>query len=175
MARGLPAVLACALVALCAACGVAHPGELSYRTDKRLHFLSPPARTLVKTPIDVRWAIRDFTVQTPGSAPPSENAGYFAVFVDRAPIKPTETMRVIAKRDEVCLHRPGCPDESYLEDRRIYTTTESGLTLDQIPPIAGDTERVQLHLVTVVLMDTSGHRIGESAWQLDLRMRRAGL
>jgi len=168
-------VLACAFVLLCAACGVAHPSELGYRTDKRLTFSSPKARTLVKTPIDVRWQIKDFTVQAPGSAPPSEKAGYFAVFVDRAPIKPRETMRIVANKDQVCLHRPGCPDESYLEDRRIYTTTENGLTLEQIPPIAGDTERIQLHLVTVILMDTSGHRIGESAWQLDLRMRRVGL
>jgi len=110
-----------------------------------------------------------------GSAPARTDAGYFAVFVDRAPIKPSETMRIVAKNDEVCLHRSGCPDESYLEDRRIYTTTENGLTLDQIQPIDGDTERVQLHLITVVLMDTAGHRIGESAWQLDVRMRRAGL
>ena len=84
-------------------------------------------------------------------------------------------MRIVANKDQVCLHRPGCPDESYLEDRRIYTTTENGLTVEQIPPIAGDTERIQVHLVTVILMDTSGHRIGESAWQLDLRMRRVGL
>jgi hypothetical protein len=157
------------------ACGVAHPSELAYRTDKRLTFLSPQARTLVKTPVDVRWSIKGFTVQRPGTAPPSQDAGYFAVFVDRAPIKPRETMRVIAKRDEECLRRPGCPDETYLEDRRIYTTTDPGLTLDVIPPIPGDKERIQFHLVTVVLMDTAGRRIGESAWQLDLRMRRVGL
>jgi hypothetical protein len=175
MAPGRFVLLVAVLVTLTSACGVAHPGDLSYRTDKRLHFLAPKARTVVKTPIDVRWSISDFTVQAPGSAPASEKAGYFAVFVDRAPIKPKETMRVVAKRDEVCLHRPGCPDESYLEDRRIYTTTSYGLTLEQIPPIAGDTERIQLHQITVILMDTTGHRIGESAWQLDVRMRRVGL
>jgi len=168
-------LLLAVLGTLASACGIAHPGELAYRTDKRLTFTAPTARTLVKTPIDVRWSIKGFTVQQPGTAPPSQNAGYFAVFVDKAPIKPNETMRTIAKRDEECLHRPGCPDETYLEDRRIYTTTDSGLTLDQIPPIPGDKERIQFHLVTVILMDTTGHRIGESAWQLDLRMRRVGL
>jgi hypothetical protein len=175
MARGRPLFVVVVLAVLATACGVAHPSELAYRTDKRLTFASPKARTLVTTPIDVRWNIKDFTVAQPGSSPPSQKDGYFAVFVDRAPIKPRETMRVVANKDQVCLHRPGCPDESYLEDRRIYTTTQSGLTLDQIPPIPGDTERIQLHLITVVLMDTSSHRIGESAWQLDVRMRRAGL
>jgi len=175
MARGRFVLLIAVLIVLGNACGIAHPGDLGYRIDKRLHFVTPKARTLIKPPIDVRWSISDFTVQPPGGAPPSGKAGYFAVFVDRAPIKPKETMRVVAKNDEVCLHRPGCPDESYLQDRQIYTTTSSGLTLDQIPPIAGDTERIQLHFITVILMDTAGHRIGESAWQLDVRMRRVGL
>jgi hypothetical protein len=175
MARGKALLLVVVLALLGTACGVAHPGELAYRTDKRLTFSSPKPRTLVKTPIDVRWSIKDFTVTQPGSEAPSQKAGYFAVFVDRAPIKPRETMRVVANRDQVCLHRPGCPDETYLEDRRIYTTTDNGLTLGQIPPIPGDTERIQLHIITVVLMDTSGHRIGESAWQIDVRMRRPGL
>jgi hypothetical protein len=174
MPRGRLSVLA-AVLALASACGVAHPSELAYRTDKRLTFTSPKARALVHTPLDVRWAIRDFSVRAPGSEAPSSNAGYFAVFVDRAPIKPDETMRVVANKDQECLHRPGCPDETYLEDRRIYTTTSNGLTLDVIPPIAGDTERIQFHLITVILMNTAGHRIGESAWELDVRMRRAGL
>ena len=168
-------LLVLAVLVAGSACGIAHPQDLNYRSDKRLHFLEPKARTLVHIPVTVRWAIRDFTVRRPGSAPPSENAGYFAVFVDHAPIKPGETMRVIAKKDEVCLHRPGCPDEQYLEDRQIYTTTASALTLEQIPPIAGDTERVQFHYITVVLLDTTGHRIREAAWQLDVRMRRPGL
>jgi hypothetical protein len=164
-----------ALVVPGSGCGVAHPQELNYRTDKRLHFLSPKPRTLVQTPVDVRWSIREFKIRPLGSAPPSQDAGYFAVFVDRAPIKPDESMRVIASKDQVCLHRPGCPDETYLNDRRIFTTTEMGMAVEQIPPLPGDKERVQLHAVTVILMDTSGHRIGESAWQLDLRLRKLGL
>jgi hypothetical protein len=158
-----------------AACGMVGVTNLNFRTDARLHFLSPPARTMVQNPITVRWSISGFKVEAPGSAPPSPDAGYFAVFVDRAPIRPGDTMRSVASRDEQCLHRPGCPDEAYLEQRSIYTTTRQTLTLGQVPNLAGDNEKVQLHTVTVVLMDTSGHRIGESAWQLDLRMRRVGL
>jgi hypothetical protein len=43
-----------------------------------------------------------------------------------------------------------------------------------VPNVAGDREKLQQHSITVVLMDTSGHRIGESAWELDVRMARAG-
>ena len=165
-----------ALLAVSAtACGITHMQDLNFRVDNRLQFLSPPARTLVTTPVTVRWKMAGFEVEAPGSAPPRRDAGYFAVFVDRAPIKPGQTMRSVASRDEECLHKPGCPDPAYLAARQIYTGTAGSLTLQQIPPIAGDVERVQIHTITVVLMDTSGHRIGESAWELDLRMTRVGL
>jgi hypothetical protein len=156
-------------------CGIAHPSELNFRSDKRLTFTTPEARTLVKPPLTVAWTIRDFQVRSFGSAPPSKDAGYFAVFVDRAPIKPSETMRDVAHDDQECLHRPGCPDTEYLAERLIYQTTKETITIPQIPPIAGDSEKVQLHTITVALMDTTGHRIGESAWQLDLRMRKVGV
>jgi hypothetical protein len=164
-----------ALLFITAACGIAHPTELNFRTDKRLTFIAPPARALVRTPLHVAWRMEGFRVARPGSAPPSENSGYFAVFVDRAPIRPRGTMRDIAHNDLECLRRPDCPDASYLAGRGIYQTTDSQLTIEQIPPIAGDTERIQFHTITVVLMDTSGHRIGESAWGLEVRMRKPGL
>jgi hypothetical protein len=174
MARGR-LVLIVAVLTLTSACGIAHPQELNYRADERLHFTSPKPRTLVRSPVEVHWSMRGFNVRPQGSGPRTADSGYFAVFVDRAPIKPNETMRAVASKDLVCLHRPGCPDETYLNDRRIFTTTATGMTIDQIPPLPGDKERVQLHAVTVILMDTAGHRIGESAWQLDVRMRKLGL
>ena len=175
MAPGRRIFLAGVLVLAAAGCGIAHPQDLNFTVDQRLQFQAPPARTLVTAPVTVRWTMTGFRAEVPGSGPASEEAGYFAVFVDRAPIRPGQTMRAVATGDELCLHRPGCPDAAYLAARQIYTTTATSLTLQQIPPLSGDAERVQYHSVTVVLMDTTGHRIGESAWQLDLRMRRPGL
>ena len=167
---------ALALVAIVAcACGFTDMQNLAFRVDNRLHFVSPPARALVATPITVRWRMSGFTVERPGSAPPTRDAGYFAVFVDRAPIRPGDTMRSVAKGDEECLHQRGCPGPDYLRFRGIYTTTADQVTVTAIPPLAGDNEMIQLHSVTVVLMDTSGHRIGEYAWELDLRMKKPGL
>ncbi len=172
-ARLTPIVLAIAI--LTTSCGLFRPSELNFRTDSRLEFTAPPARTLVRTPLHVAWQIHDFQIVPPHSAPPTKGAGYFAIFVDRSPIKPARTMRDVASRDETCLARPGCPDEVYLEQRQIFTTTNEDLTIPQIPSIPGDSEKIQQHTVTVVLMDTSGHRIGESGWELDLRMRKVGL
>jgi hypothetical protein len=173
--RRIHGAVVAALALTASACGITHVRDLNFTVDQRLQFVSPPARSLVTAPLTVRWTMTGFRPEAPGSGPPRRDAGYFAVFVDRAPIRPEETMRVVAAADPLCLHRPGCPDAAYLAQREIYTTTADSLTLPQVPPVSGDTERIQYHTITVVLMDTSGHRIGESAWELDVRMRRPGL
>ena len=165
---------AAALALVCSGCGMTQMQNLAFRVDNRLQFVSPPNRSLVTNPVTVRWRMSDFRTRTQGSGGGSGGAGYFAVFVDQAPIRPGQTMRAVAGRDLRCLHQAGCPDPAYLAARQIYTTTNPQLTLGQIPPIGGDAEAIQLHTVTVVLMDPSGHRIGESAWELDLRMRKVG-
>lgn len=166
--------LAATLVLVASGCGITQMQNLAFRVDNRLVFVSPPDRSLVTNPVTVRWRMSDFRIQAQGSGKASRGGGYFAVFVDQAPIRPGQTMRAVASRDPQCLHQAGCPGAAYLAARQIYTTTDTVLTLGQIPSIAGDSEAVQLHTVTVVLMDTSGHRIGESAWELDLRMRKVG-
>lgn len=166
-------VLLVAVAVAATGCGLTHLSDLNFRVDDRLHFQSPKARSLVHAPVTVSWTIDDFTVAGPGSAPASRDAGYFAVFVDRAPIRPGESLKAIGKDDPTCQHDPKCPDKTYLNDHRVYTTTQTRLRLPLITDIVGDHETLQMHAVTVVLLDTSGHRIGESAWELDFRMHRA--
>ena len=169
----LPLLGALVLAPLLAGCGMS-VRNLNLRSDDRLHFLAPASRALVANPVTVHWRMTGFQAERPGAAPAGQHTGYFAVFVDQAPIKPGQTMRVVASRDPQCLHQAGCPGPDYLAQRQIYLTSSDQLTLGQIPSLAGDQDAVQLHSVIVVLMDTSGHRIGESAWELDLRMRKIG-
>ena len=164
--------LLAALASLASGCGLAHLNELNFRVDNRLHFVTPKARSLVHQPVTVAWTMRDFTVAAPGSAPPSRDAGYFAVFVDRAPIRPGQTLKAVGNGDPVCANDPKCPDKTYLNDHKVFTTTQTQLRLGLVTDIPGDHETVQMHAVTVVLLDTSGRRIGESAWELDFRMHR---
>ena len=166
----LPALL---LVPVLAGCGLTHLDDLNFRVDDRLHFTAPADRALVKVPLTVSWTIHDFRIAAPGSEPPSRNAGYFAVFVDRAPVRPGQTLDVVAEGDTYCEQEPHCPDKTYLNENQVYPTTETHFRLVQAPKVPGK-EDVQLHAITVVLMDTAGHRIGESAWELDVRMRRVG-
>lgn len=159
---------------LLSGCGITHMQDLSFRVDKRLHFTTPKDRSKLTQPVRLAWTIDGFRVAAPGSEPPSRDAGYFALFVDRTPIKPGQTMRAVADGDRSCQRNPKCPDAAYLAQKEVYTTTDLSMTLPQIPNLSFVKDKIQHHTVTVVLMDTSGHRIGESAWQLDFRIPKVG-
>ena len=158
-----------------AGCGLTHLQDLNFRVDDRLHFTSPEDRSTVARSFTVTWTMSDFTVAPLGSAPPTRDAGYFGVFVDRSPIKPGQTMKSVFSDDQACQRNPRCPTTKQLKDLGIYSTTGTTLRINQIGNVRGDRERLQHHSITVVLMDTAGHRIGESAWELDVRIPKAGL
>ena len=164
---GRVAALLAALAVLASGCSFS---DLAFTKDYRLHFSAPRSRALVKVPVTVRWNMSDFSVTPAGSGAPSSKAGYFAVFVDRAPIKPGETLRSIADRS--CKLTKGCPDAAYLAQRGVYATTAPSVTLQQVPAV-NSYQKVQTHEVTVVLLDTAGRRIGEAAWYVDFRMKKA--
>jgi hypothetical protein len=168
--RGL---LAAGLAIVVSGCGLTQLENLNFRVDDRLHITAPQARALVRQPITVTWTIDDFTIQAPGSAPPDRDAGYFALFVDRPPVKPGQTLDAIASGDRPCQIDPKCPDASSLRDHDVYTTTKTSLRIPLIPNGVDDDEILR-HSITIVLLDTSGRRIGESAWQVDVRTRRIG-
>ena len=173
-AAGRSAALLAMLAGLLSGCGLTHLEDLNFRVDDRLTFTGPKDRALLKQPFTVSWTMRDFRIAAKGSEPPSDDAGYFAVFVDQAPVKPRATLDDVAKGDTYCENDPKCPDQAYLAEHYVYATTHTSIRLRGIPNVSGHDD-VQLHSVTVVLMDTSGHRIGESAWERDVRMRRVGV
>lgn len=158
-----------ALLSALSLTGCTDYSKLLYTKDDRLDFTAPANRELVKTPLSVSWTIDDFTVVKPGIAAPADDAGYFAVFVDRAPIEPGHTLDDVADDDEACERDPKCPDRQYLSDRGVYTTSKTSLVLEQILPLDNE-EDIHLHEVTVVLLDSSGRRIGESAWYRYFKM-----
>jgi hypothetical protein len=165
-ARYAAALLLCVLVS---ACGVS---RLQFTNDHRLSFQSPQTRELVRVPLTIRWSMRDFEpVGLDGSA--DEERGAFAVFVDRAPMPVGKDLDWLAKGDRGCQRDPRCPDAKYLADRGVYVTTATSLTLDVLPA-APDGVGDEQHYVNVVLVDGTGHRIGESAWYRAFTSTRRG-
>jgi hypothetical protein len=174
VARRMPVGAGLLAAALVTGCGVTHLQDLNFRVDNRLHFLSPKDRSSQHLPVTIRWRVTDFTVAAPGSAPPGDAAGYFALFVDQAPIRPGQSLKAVCKADLFARGDRNCPTEAYLEGKLIYRTTADQLTMDSLPNVPGNKDREQLHTFVVVLLDTAGRRIGESAWELDLRLPRIG-
>lgn len=160
-------VIAAAAMAALVAC--ADWSQLGFRQDQRLQFTSPQSHRLVELPLTLSWSMDDFRIVKRGSAPPDPAAGYFAVFVDTAPMKPAQTMRDLMADDPACTGDPKCPDKADLADRGIYTTTKTKLVLRAVAPLSPD-EPVELHDVTVVLLDSEGRRIGESAWNIQFKL-----
>jgi len=151
------------------------PQGLAFRIDDRLTITSPENRATVSLPFTVSWEMRDFTVVGPGGSPAGDKAGYFAVFVDQAPQPPGKKLSWIARKDRTCRPADGCPDAEYLATRHIFSTTDTHITFQQLPRPSGDSKRKERHAITVILLDPSGRRIGESAFQVDVVLDRKAL
>lgn len=139
--------------------GCADYSQLAFTTDDRLTFRSPAPRSRVTLPVTLSWSDRS----------PRQGEGY-AVFVDRAPVRPGHTMLDVAGRDAACQRIPTCPDPAYLADRGVYVTSRPSLPLTRIAPTRLGKGRDQLHEVVVVLVDADGRRVGESAWFLQFTL-----
>lgn len=152
----LPAVLALVSLAACGTSGLAFAG------DERVKVVTPSDRAKVRLPVHIQW-------RTPGLTRTADGP-YFAVFVDRAPVKPGESLRAVA--DDTCNRTPGCPDASYLKDRYVFVTKDTSVTLDAVPKKSG--QRVgaaDSHDAVIVLVDGKGRRIGEAAYPVQFTVR----
>lgn len=155
------------LLTLLPACGVS---GLDFRRDDRLEIVAPKDRAAVRLPLVVRWTVEDFRV-TGRDGSRSGDAGYFGVYVDRAPQPPGHTQEWLVRDDPAC--RPPCPDEAFLAQRDVYSTTQTSFRIDRLPqPSTNAPRRRELHEITVVLLDGSGARIGESGVSVEFEVRR---
>lgn len=169
--RRLAASAATAL-GLCLTLTACVPQGLAFRIDERLTFTSPEDRSTVSLPVTIDWEMRDFDVTGPGGDA-RDDAGYFAVFVDRSPMPPNEHLRWVARKDTSCRADDGCPDEEYLNARGIYTTTDTELVLEQLPRLGDDDDKRERHRAIVVLLDGEGRRIGESGFEIAFDVERS--
>jgi len=139
------------------------PQGLAFVQDDRLEIVEPDYREKVTLPVTISWEVEDFEI-TGRNGESREDAGYFAVFFDdETPVPPRKKLEYVAKDDLECQNTPGCPDEVYFADRGIYETTSTSLTVERLPDLDAF-QGHETHEVTVILLDGTGRRIGESAW-----------
>ena len=114
-------------------------GPYLFRQSDRIVITSPVVYSTTSNPVTLTWTAQDF------SAPAD---GRYAVFVDRDPLSPGDNI-----------------DEYTAQDRAgIYVVSTTSLKLGVLGQLTGvDPAETDHHDVTVVLLDTSGNRIGEYA------------
>ena len=67
----------------------------------------------------------------------------------------------------------GCPDPAYFAARDAYVVDRTSFTIERLPDLGRlRGKRREFHRLTVVLLDGSGDRIGESAFAVDFEVRR---
>lgn len=159
--------LSLAMPTVLAGCGF---DGLSFIEDDRLSITRPEARSEVNLPITVAWEIEDFS-RTGRTNVAQPDAGYFALFVDRAPQAPGRTVESLAEDDAACALEPDCPNADYFATRGVYTTSQTSLTIDTLRDLT-DGEARDFHEVTIVLLNGEGKRIGESAFRVEFEVTR---
>lgn len=139
---------------------------IALRQDQRVKLVSPDFREQVTLPVTIDWTVEDFEVTGPGGQP-SDDSGYFGVFIDTDPQPPGEGLEYFSRDDVECRNSKRCLTRDYLAQRGVYTTSDTEITIEQIAPAPGvNVERGErdLHEVTIVLLDAQGRRIGEGSW-----------
>ncbi|HVV35402.1 MAG TPA: hypothetical protein VHC63_02280 [Acidimicrobiales bacterium] len=148
------------VLTLLPACAVS---GLGFSNDHRVDIVAPDNRAKVDLPVTIKW-------RAPGITHAADGTPFFVVFLDRAPIRPGQTLRAVA--DDSCNRTPGCPDLAYLRDRYVFVTKKTSLTLAVVPKPTGQrTGAKESHEATIVLVNADGRRIGEAAYTVDFTVK----
>jgi len=140
---------------------------LNFVQDDRLEIVHPTDRAKIRFPLTVRWRVTGFEVTGPDGSP-GDDAGYFGLYIDRAPQAPGETQVDLVREDPGCQIDPECPGPAYLARQNIHSTDQTSFTIEEIPdPTPQDRRRGRrFHDITIVLLNGRGERIGESAYSV---------
>ncbi|MFN2527072.1 MAG: hypothetical protein ABR505_12565 [Actinomycetota bacterium] len=136
--------------------------------DTRLTILNPEDRAEVRLPLTLDWEVSEFEIAPPGPGE-SDDRGFFAIFVDRAPMPPGEDLESLAESDLECRRDPQCPDRDWFARHGVFYTTDTTFqieTLSDTRPIERP-EAVDRHEITIVLVTGRGERIGETAFSVE--------
>lgn len=149
-------VIALTILGVCAGCAV---DGLAFVQDDRVRIVEPAESADVVLPLRVEWTAAGVD-------------GSFAVFFDRSPMRPGQSLRSLVPANDTCLLEPACPDENWLADHGVYVTTEPALVVEDIPDRRTTSRGADRHDLTIVYLDDAGRRVGESAFYREFFVER---
>lgn len=167
MSRRLPVPALAASLALCLAlfAGLQAPG-LAFHAGDQLRMVHPSDAQRVTGPVVLRWKVSAEVARMV-----ADRRAFFAVFVDRAPIAPGESLASLA--DDACVRAPDCPSRSWLAERNVHVTLSSAIRLPLLPA-GGSGPGGAGHEAVVVLLRADGVRLGEQAGGVRFLTKEAG-
>jgi hypothetical protein len=124
---------------------------LSFVQDDRIEIMAPGANDRLGLPLEVEWTAANYD-------------GDYAVFFDRSPMKPGQSLLSLVSENDACRAEPGCPDAQWLADHQVYVTNMTTLRVEQLADRRENNRSEDRHEVVIVLLDESGRRVGESAF-----------
>jgi hypothetical protein len=129
--------------------------------DDQLHVLRPRSLSDTTLPVQITWS---------WSGPRRPSA--FALFLDRTPIRPGQTLRAVVPSGDPCRVTPGCPDVTWLRQHGVILVSEMKASIPAVAVPGGTAGRDDppVHQVTIVLLDGRGRRIGEAAYPVLFRV-----
>lgn len=157
MRARLVAMAAAAAAAALTAGGCSVSG-LELVAGSQLEIVTPNPNEEVRLPLEVRWQAKGRTLIEPGT--PGDGV-YFAVFVDRPPLRPGE--HLVELVDDTCRRTPRCATRRYFAERNVYLTGEPRVVVDAVADH-------KVHRVTVVMFDEDNVRVGEVAASVEVRI-----
>jgi hypothetical protein len=122
---------------------------MSFTREDRLAIETPQPREVVDLPVEVRW---NASSDLERDVEDSDGELYFAVFVDRAPIRGGKDISDMV--DAECRRTPGCGDEAWFNERGVYFTSQGSIVVRELEDLRHDRDREDrdLHKATVVVM-----------------------
>jgi hypothetical protein len=144
--------------------------QVAFRADDRVRIESPTDGSVVTLPIVARWTHHLAVVPPPTDLKADTNATdgmYFAVFVDRTPIAPGESL--LSEVDPICKSAGySCVNTQYFERNNIFLTDQSELKVTALGLAAKHHPELTIHTVNIVLMQ-GNRRVGEAVYTAEFR------
>lgn len=145
---------ACLFLSSCAVHG------LAFVQDDRVEIESPRDSATVGLPLTLRWRARGFD-------------GKYAIFFDRSPMRPGRSVRSLVPEGDPCRATNSCASAAWLALRDIFVVDGTSLRVTSLGGRPSDPSETERHQVTIVLLNSSGERLGEAAFVREFIVERA--